>query len=91
MDYDTEATSYVLVVHVTDAGSTNTATATVNVNIVAVNEDTPTFSSTTVSIAEDSSPGTTVATFAAVDNDASPHGITSYAILSGNCTFVTEF
>ncbi|KAK3109056.1 hypothetical protein FSP39_021996 [Pinctada imbricata] len=81
VDYESGTLSYSLLINVDD--STYTATVTVNMNIVAVNEDTPAFSTNpTVTIAEDSSVGTVLTTYAATDTDSSPHDITSYNIQS---------
>ncbi|XP_060076862.1 protocadherin Fat 4-like [Ylistrum balloti] len=81
IDYDTETTFYTLTVEATDTSTT--ATATVKITVTGTNEGTPTFASNpTVSLAESSSVGTAVTTYAATDTDASPHDISTYAISS---------
>ncbi|PAA63339.1 hypothetical protein BOX15_Mlig002557g1 [Macrostomum lignano] len=79
-DYES-VTSYTFVVRTTDQGSLGRTTdATVIVQVLPVNEFTPTFTDTTISVAENTTPGTVVTTFAAVDADTGGHGIVSYSI-----------
>ena len=86
MDYDSVTQSYVFDVIVSD-GSRST-TVGIAVSISAVNEHTPTFSNTTETIPEDTAVGTSIVVYTAIDNDYSPHDITSYTILSGKECFL---
>ncbi|XP_069101569.1 cadherin-23-like [Argopecten irradians] len=79
LDYDTGSQSYSLAVEVSDG--TLSSTATVDVVLTAENDNNPTFASNpTVSLAESTSIGTAVTTYAASDSDLSPHEIVSYSI-----------
>ncbi|XP_033745650.1 LOW QUALITY PROTEIN: protocadherin Fat 4-like [Pecten maximus] len=79
LDYDTGSQSYSLAVEVSDG--TLSSTATVDVVLTAENDNNPTFASNpTVSLAESTSVGTAVTTYAASDSDLSPHEIASYTI-----------
>ncbi|XP_069100904.1 protocadherin Fat 4-like isoform X2 [Argopecten irradians] len=79
LDYDAGTQTYTLLLTASDG--TNSATATVAVTVGAENEATPTFASPiTTTLQEDDGIGTSVTTYTASDNDASPHNIVSYAI-----------
>ncbi|XP_053376783.1 cadherin-23-like [Mercenaria mercenaria] len=81
LDYDSGTTHYALIVEITDG--TTTLEVPVDVTVNPVNENTPTFGSDVdVTFAEDTAVGTALTTHAATDNDASPHNIQTYEIVS---------
>ena len=89
MDYDTDPKVFTFNVLAASSGSRSlTATATVTVSLTPVNEATPTFTTATVSIAEDLTLNSEVKKFEAVDSDAGPDGAITYAIKSGESSGV---
>lgn len=81
LDYDNGSQHYALVTTVTDG--TYTSTVTITINLTPVNEATPTFgSAVSITVDEDTAPGTHLASYVAGDTDASPHGVQLYDITS---------
>ena len=85
LDYDSSTTLYGIVLHVKDDSNTHTTSVAVSVSIAAINEATPAFGpvTTTLTLAESLAVTSQIVTKSATDSDASPHGITLYAINSG--------
>uniref|UniRef100_A0A1I8H1R9 Protocadherin Fat 4 n=1 Tax=Macrostomum lignano TaxID=282301 RepID=A0A1I8H1R9_9PLAT len=82
IDYET-TTSYEFTVRTTDRGTfSRTADATVRIAVTPVNEMTPTFANTSISVAESTAVGTKLASFTATDTDTGGHGVQSYSIKS---------
>ncbi|XP_059167708.1 cadherin-23-like [Physella acuta] len=81
VDYDSGTTSYDVDVTVSDG--THTQTVKVHVQLLPVNEFTPAFPATplSVSVAE-GTVSNPITTYTATDSDASPHNIVSYSIVS---------
>ncbi|XP_052778541.1 protein dachsous-like [Mya arenaria] len=81
LDYDAGTQNFALSVQVTDG--TTTLTIPVTMDVSPVNEATPTFGADVdVTFAENTAVGTSLATHAATDADASPHAVVSYSISS---------
>ena len=78
LDYETTPT-YTLTVRAADASLSGTANFTVNVT--NVNDNAPTITAQTLSVAENSAAGTTVGTVAATDADGDP---LTFSITAGN-------
>ena len=84
LDFDTGDELFSLVINV--VGGEDNIDVFIDVRVTPVNEHTPEFieNDTAVSLGEDSTQGTSVATMEARDSDINAHGLDRYLISSGN-------